>query len=174
MNKDKIELSDTEPSSMNPGSEELARVIVERSGLNPRKMGSTDKMWRTLIELYERTKKANQEKKPELGVTTVEEMGTFAGITRQTMYDYLKRWTDLDLITKTSYIYQGKVIIGYRLNGSTLEMAFEKAAVKIKNNLELTLKYVRELQKTIKNEKLSEKMKQKEQPETKSQEEKKD
>jgi hypothetical protein len=162
MNKDKIELSDTEPSSMNPGAEELARVIVDRLGLNPRKMGSTDKMWRTLIELYERTKKANQEKKPETAVMTVEEMGSFAGITRQTMYDYLKRWTDLDLITKTSYIYQGKVIIGYKLNGSTLEMAFEKAGVKVKNHLEQTLKYVRELQKTIKNEKLSEKMKLKE------------
>jgi hypothetical protein len=161
MQKDNIELSDAEPSSMNPSAEELARVIVARLGLNPRKSGSTDKMWRTIIELYERSKKANQEKKPELAIMTVEEMGAFAGITRQTMYDYLRRWTDLDLITKTSYIYQSKVIIGYKLNGSTLEMAFEKAAVKVKNHLEQTLKYVRELQKTIKNEKLSDKMKKK-------------
>ena len=106
-------------------------------------------------------KKANQNKKPEEAVMTVEEMGAFAGITRQTMYDYLKRWTHLDLIVKTSYIYEGKVVIGYKLNGLTLENAFEKAFVKIKNHMEATQKYVRELQKTIKNEKLSHKMKQK-------------
>jgi len=86
-------------------------------------------------------------------------MGNFAGITRQTMYDYLKRWIDLDLIAKTTYIYQGKVIIGYKLNGNTLENAFEKAAQRINNHVEITLKYVRELQKTLKNEKLSETMK---------------
>ena len=40
---------------------------------------------------------------------TVEEMGNAAGITRQTMYDYLKRWIDLDIITKTTYIYEGKM-----------------------------------------------------------------
>ncbi|HIH41123.1 TPA: hypothetical protein HA239_01805 [Candidatus Woesearchaeota archaeon] len=89
-------------------------------------------------------------------------MGNVAGITRQTMYDYIKRWIDLDLIIKTSYIFEGKVIIGYKLNGATLENAFEKAAVKIKNNLELTLKYVRELQNSIKKEKISETMRQKE------------
>ncbi len=158
----KIVLNSTEPSSMNPKAEELANIVIDRIGLNPRKKGSTDKMFRTLIELYERMKKAMQNKKPEEAVMTVEEMGAFAGITRQTMYDYLKRWTTLDLIVKTSYIYEGKVIIGYKLNGINLENAFEKAFVKIKNNLEATQKYVKELQKTIKNEKLSEKMKQKE------------
>jgi len=157
----KIVLNSTEPSSMNPRAEELANVVIDRMGLNPRKKGSTDKMFRTLIELYERMKKATQSKKPEEAVMTVEEMGAFAGITRQTMYDYLKRWTELDLIVKTSYIYEGKVIIGYKLNGINLENAFEKALVKIKNNLEATQKYVKELQKAIKNEKLSQKMKQK-------------
>lgn len=157
----KIVLNNTEPSSMNPKAEELANIVIDRIGLNPRKRGSTDKMYRTLIELYERAKKAAQTKKPEEAVMTVEEMGSFAGITRQTMYDYLKRWTELDLIVKTSYIYEGKVIIGYKLNGLTLENAFEKAFVKIKNNLEATQKYVKELQKAIKNEKLSRKMKQK-------------
>ena len=88
-------------------------------------------------------------------------MGNVAGITRQTMYDYIKRWIDLDLIVKTSYIFESKVIIGYKLNGATLENAFDKAAVKVKNNLELTLKYVRELQNSIKKEKISETMKQK-------------
>ncbi len=157
----KIILTDKEPGSMNPKAEELANIVIDRMGLNPRKKGSTEKMYRTLIELYERAKRASQQKKPEIAVMTVEEMGSFAGITRQTMYDYLKRWTQLDLIVKTSYIYEGKVIIGYKLNGLTLEKAFEKASVKIKNNLEATQKYVKELQKAIKNEKLSQKMKQK-------------
>jgi RNase H-fold protein (predicted Holliday junction resolvase) len=86
---------------------------------------------------------------------TVEEMGLHAGITRQTMYDYLKRWLELDLISKTSYISQGKVIVGYKLNGSTLESSFEKAVQKITNHLQNSMKYVRELQKLIKNEKIS-------------------
>jgi len=153
-------LTNTEPSSMNPDSKELATVIINRMGLSPRKVGSTDQMYRVLIELYERTKLSNIEKKPELAVLTVEEMGNVAGITRQTMYDYIKRWIDLDLVVKTSYIYEGKVIIGYKLNGVTVENAFEKAAVKVKNNLELTLKYAKELQNSIKKEKISETMKQ--------------
>ena len=159
MAKRRILLTSIDPSSLNPDSAELGKVIVNRIGLMPRKTGSTEQIYRVLIELYERTKLANKEKKPELAVLTVEEMGNFAGITRQTMYDYLKRWIDLDLITKTTYIYQGKVIIGYKLNGNTLENAFEKAAQRINNHVEITLKYVRELQKTLKNEKLSDTMK---------------
>ncbi|AJF61791.1 hypothetical protein QT06_C0001G0963 [archaeon GW2011_AR15] len=155
-------LTQKEPSSMNPDSKELATIVISRMGLSPRKVGSTEQMYRVLIELYERIKLSAKEKKPELAVLTVEEMGNVAGITRQTMYDYIKRWIDLDLIIKTSYIFEGKVIIGYKLNGATLENAFEKAAVKIKNNLELTLKYVRELQNSIKKEKISETMRQKE------------
>ena len=155
----KIILQPKEPG-MNPSSEELASVVLERIGLLPRKTGSTDKMHNTLLELYERTKRANREKKPEEAVMTVEEMGYFAGITRQTMYDYLRRWLDLNLITKTSYIDQNnKVVIGYKLNGNTLEQAFEKARARINNNLELTLKYIRELQKTVKNEKISQSQK---------------
>lgn len=159
--KGKIVLTDKEPSSIDPGSEELARVISARIGLEPRKKGATQDMYRPLVELYERGKLANQEKKPELAVLTVEDMGRLAGITRQTMYDYLRRWVDLDLVVKTSYISEGKVVVGYKLNGTTLESAFEKAMVKVKNNMELTLKYVRELQKRLKNEKLSQKMKMK-------------
>jgi hypothetical protein len=153
-------LTNGEPG-LNPDSKELAEVLIQRMGLSPRKKGSTDQMYKVLIELYERTKLSAKEKKPELAVLTVEEMGNKAGITRQTMYDYIKRWNDLDLITKTTYIYEGKVIIGYKLNGVTLENAFEKAVVKIKNNLDLTLKYVRDLQNSIKKEKISETMKQK-------------
>ena len=151
----KIILKNKEPG-INPDSAELASVILERIGLEPRKKGATDKMYRTFIELYERTKKASREKNPISAIMTVEEMGAYAGITRQTMYDYLKRWLELDIIIKTSYIGQDqKVVIGYKLNGNTLENSFQKAIVKIKNNLDLTLKYALELQRVLKNEKIA-------------------
>lgn len=149
----KIILKNTEVS-LNPDGEELASAVLSRIGLEPRKKGGTDKMHKTLIELYERTKRANREKKPEEAVITVEEMGMYAGISRQTMYDYLKRWLDLNLIVKTSYIKDGKVIIGYKLNGNTLESAFDKCIQKINNELEITKKYVQELQRVLKNEKI--------------------
>ena len=161
MAKPAYHLTNIEPSSMNPDSKELAELLIQRMGLSPRKKGSTDSMYKVLIELYERMKLSAKEKKPELAVLTVEEMGNFAQITRQTMYEYLKRWLDLDLIAKATYIYEGKVIVGYKLNGVTLENAFEKATVKVKNNLEQTIRYVKELQNVIKKEKISETMKQK-------------
>jgi hypothetical protein len=154
---EKIVFNHHEPG-MNPNSEELAKVIVNRMGLNPRKEGSTDKMYRTFLELYERSKRANREKNAELSVMTVDEMGYFAGITRQTMYDYLKRWMGLHLIVKTSYIKDGKVVIGYKLNGNTLEQAFEKSVQKVSNHMDTTMKYIKELQKMVKNEKLSRNM----------------
>ncbi|MEM4268058.1 MAG: hypothetical protein QXK37_04485 [Candidatus Woesearchaeota archaeon] len=155
----KIILTHVEPN-LNADSKELADIIIKRLGLMPRKIGSTEKMNNVLIELYERTKIAAREKNPTKAVITVEEMGLLAGITRQTMYEYLRRWTDLDLIVKTSFIDTGnKVIVGYRLNGPTLEAAFEKAKARISNNLDITLKYIRELQKLLKNEKISQKLK---------------
>ena len=150
----KIVITNHEPG-MNPTAEELSKVILHRMGLMPRKEGATDKMHNVLVELYEKMKTAQREKKPEASVMTVEEMGLHAGITRQTMYDYLKRWVELDLISKTSYISNGKVIVGYKLNGSTLESSFEKAVQRVNNYLETSMKYVRELQKLIKNEKIS-------------------
>lgn len=150
----KIILTNKE-SELNPTGEELSKVILGRMGLEPRKRGATDNMHRVLIELYERQKAANREKKPELAVMTVEEMGVFAGITRQTMYDYLKRWLVLNFIIKTSYIKDTKVIIGYRLHGATVESAFEKAILTINNNLQITQKYIQELQRVLKNEKIS-------------------
>ncbi len=149
----KFVLSHREPG-MNPGSEELASVVIDRLGLSPRKTGSTDRMHKTLIELYERQKRANREKKPEAAVLTVEEMAIMAGITRQTMYDYLRRWLDLNLIAKTSYIENSKVIIGYKLNGPTLESAFDKAVGRIQGHLDDSKKYIVELQRIIKNEKI--------------------
>jgi len=154
---EKIILTNEEPN-INADSYELAKVIVDRMGLMPRKKGSTENMNQVLIELYERSKLAGKEKSPTASIMTVEEMATFAGITRQTMYDYLKRWLLLDFIVKASYIDKtDKVVIGYRLNGPTLENAFEKVRARIQNNLDFTQKYILELQKTIKNEKLSKK-----------------
>lgn len=150
----KITLENIEPN-LNPSTEELAKVILTRIGLEPRKKGSTENMHKTLIELYERVKAANREKKPELAIMTVEEMGVCAGITRQTMYEYLKRWLHLNFIVKTSYIKDGKVIIGYKLNGNNLEGTFGKVIQQINNNLEITQKYIKELQRIVKNEKIS-------------------
>lgn len=153
--KNKIIIQDHEPS-INPTSEELAAIILARIGLMPRKQGSTDKMHRVLLELYERAKQSYRQKKPELAVMTVEQMGCYAGISRQTMYDYLNRWTTLNIINKTSYIANSKVTIGYKLTGNTLEQSFEKVMNRIKINMELTQRYIRELQRLVKNEKISE------------------
>lgn len=152
---EKIVLTDHEPA---PGanSDELSNIIINRIGLIPRKKGSTEKMNLVLVELYERAKTSYREKKPSEALMTVEEMAAFAGITRQTMYEYLRRWQNLNLITKTSYIGKDdKVVIGYRLNGYTLESAFEKAKIRVANNMDMTLKIVAELQKSLKNEKIS-------------------
>jgi predicted transcriptional regulator len=151
----KLILMETHPS-LSPTSEEMAKVVLERMGLMPRKKGATDKMHRTLTELYERAKRSYRHKRPQEAVMTVEEMGFYAGITRQTMYDYLKRWIDLGLLVKTSYITEGKVIIGYKLNGNTLEQAFERAMQTISQNLDITKKYIREMQRLVKNEKIAE------------------
>ncbi len=152
---EKIVLNGIEPS-INPTSDEMANVVLSRIGLLPRKKGATDKMHRALLEMYERAKKSYRTKKPELAVMTVEEMGMHAGITRQTMYDYLRRWTEINLIVKTSYIYDGKVVVGYKLNGNTIEQAFEKAMGTIKSNMDATQRYIRELQRLVKNEKIAE------------------
>lgn len=141
---------------MNPTSEELADVIIHRLGLHPRKTGATEKMHHVLIELYEKTKAASREKNPKYAIMSVEEMAAYAHIKRQTMYDYLKRWLALDLIKKTSLVdHTGNVTIGYQLNGNTLESAYEKARAKIINHLDFTHKYILELQRLLKNEKIS-------------------
>ncbi len=155
MAQQKIILTNIEPN-INATGEELADVIIQRLGLMPRKKGSTEKMYCILIELYERSKQASQKKQGTLAMMSVEEMAMHAGITRQTMYDYLKRWVDLEIIQKTSYIdVYNKVNIGYKLNGNTIESAFEKSRMRIMNNLEFTKKYILELQRTLKNEKIS-------------------
>lgn len=148
-------LRHSEPT-LNPNADELAGVIIHRMGLMPRKKGSTEKMHRVLVELYEKAKIAARDKTPTAALMTVEEMGLHAGISRQTMYDYIKRWVELDFITKTSYIGSDqKVVVGYKLNGPTLEGAFDKAKTRVLNNLDLTGKYMSELQRILKNEKIS-------------------
>lgn len=163
MPQEKIILTNHEPS-LNPDSEQLAQIIIARIGLLPRKKGSTDKIHRVLLELYERQKTSLREKDPSKAIITVEEMAMHAGITRQTMYDYLKRWLLLDFITKTSFVSsEKKVVIGYKMNGSTLENAFEKSKKKIVDNLDATQRYIVELQKSIKNEKISQTVQEKQQ-----------
>ena len=141
---------------MNPTSEELAIVILARMGLMPRKKGATEKMHRVLLEFYERAKASYRMKQPHLAVMTVEEMGYYAGITRQTMYDYLHRWTALKVITKTTYIADSKVVVGYKLNGNTLEQTFERSTTVLQEHIELTKRYISELQRLVKNEKIAE------------------
>ncbi|MBT4824693.1 hypothetical protein HN695_08000 [Candidatus Woesearchaeota archaeon] len=151
----KIILTNIEPG-LNADSSEMANVVIQRIGLMPRKKGSTEKMHRVLIDMYERAKLATREKDPKQAIMTVENMGVSAGITRQTMYEYLRRWLELDLIIKTSYIDEwNKVVIGYKLNGTTIEQAFERAKKKVHKHLDETSKYVVEMQKLLKNEKIS-------------------
>jgi len=150
----KIQLEDSEilPDA---NTTEVARVLLSRFGLLPRKKDGTAKMHELLLELYERKKQANREKKPEAAVMPVEQMGVFAGIKRQTMYDYLHRWLELSVLKKTSFVSGGKVVIGYELNGNNLEGAFRRAETIIKNHIEQSFKLVEHLQNEIKKEKIT-------------------
>lgn len=156
-----IILNNTE-SEFNPSTDSLAKVIVSRLGLLPRKKGSTDSMHKIMLELYEKTKQANRQKKPELAVMTVEEMAAFANITKQTMYEYLERWLRIDFIVRITYMAtvdgKPKKVVGYKLNGTTIEDAFSKVQSVISKNLDQTNQYISELQRMIKNEKIKEKM----------------
>ena len=170
----KIVLQHAEPN-LNANSEELASVIIQRLGLTPRKKGSTERINHIFLQFYEKAKEASREKNPTKAVMTVEEMALHARITRQTMYEYLDRWLALDFIVKQSYIgSNGKVVVGYRLNGNTLESAFDKAKMRISNHLELTSKYLQELQKTLKNEKISQSFRGKAPPKREEQSEEED
>lgn len=134
--------------------DELAKVLLARFGLLPRKKDGAAQMHRLLLELSERKKQSTKDRKPEAAVMPVEDMGFFAGIKRQTMYEYLHRWLDLGILKKTSFVNQGKVVIGYELNGPTMEMAFRKAETTIKNHLDESFKILDQLQNEVKKEKL--------------------
>jgi hypothetical protein len=134
--------------------DELARVLLARFGLLPRKRDGAAQMHKLLLELSERKKAANREKKPEAAVMPVEQMAAFAGIARQTMYEYLRRWLDLNILKKTSFVSDGKVVIGYELNGTNIEGAFRKAEAVLKAHLDHSFRLVDQLQSEIKREKL--------------------
>lgn len=145
-------LGNAEP--VNQEVEELSKVLIARFGLSPRKKDGNAQLHKLLLQLYERKKEANREKKPELAVVPVEEMALYAGIKRQTMYDYLRRWLDLQILKKTSFVSAGKVVIGYELNGNNLEGAFRKAESTLKGHLEASFRLIEQLQNEIKKEKL--------------------
>lgn len=149
----KFQLEHLEPSP-DASSEEIARTLLARFGLLPRKKDGQAQMHSLLLELYERKKASNREKKPELAVITVEDMGVFAGIARQTMYEYLGRWLELNILKKTSFVSDSKVVIGYELNGPTLEGAFKKAEQTISNHIDTSLELARKLQNEVKRDKL--------------------
>jgi hypothetical protein len=140
--------------AVNHNVEELSKVLLARFGLSPRKKDGEAQLHKLLLELSERKKQANREKKPEAAVMPVEEMALHAGIKRQTMYDYLKRWLDLQILKKTSFVSSGKVVIGYELNGTNLESAFRKAESTIKAHLDESFRVIGLLQNEVKKEKL--------------------
>jgi len=149
----KFQLSHNEPLP-NATSHELAKTVLSRFGLVPRKKDGQAKFERLLLELYERKKTANKEHKPEAAVMPVEEMGIFSEIARQTMYEYLKRWVALGILKKTSFVASGKVVIGYELNGNNLEGAFTKACTTIRNHTDASMDIIKNLQLEVKKEKL--------------------
>ncbi|MBI4017129.1 MAG: hypothetical protein HY363_05565 [Candidatus Aenigmarchaeota archaeon] len=151
----KIQLENKEVIDDN-STEQIAMVLLARFGLLPRKKDANAKIHKLLLEIYERKKKANRERAPEAAVVPVDEMGVFAGISRQTMYEYLHRWLDLAILKKTTFVSNGKVITGYELNGQNLEGAFRKAETVIKNHLDYSFKLVDKLQNEIKKEKIIE------------------
>jgi hypothetical protein len=140
--------------ALNHSVEELSKTILVRFGLLPRKKDGNAAINKLLLELYERKKVANRDRQPERSVITVEEMGSIVGIKRQTMYEYLHRWLDLNLLKKTSFVSNGKVVIGYELNGNNIESAFRRAEFTIKNHLESSFRLIDTLQNEIKKEKL--------------------
>lgn len=145
-------LDNAEP--VNHEVQELAKVLIARFGLAPRKKDGNAQLHKLLLELYERKKTANRDKKPEAAVMPVEEMALHAGIKRQTMYDYLRRWLDLQILKKTSFVSSGKVVIGYELNGTNLEGAFRKAEATLKGHMDASFRIIEHLQNEIKKEKL--------------------
>ena len=149
----KFELEHIEPLP-DADTEEISRIVLARFGLLPRKSDGIAKMHNLLLELSERKKQSNREKKPEAAVLPVEEMALHAGIKRQTMYDYLSRWIKLNVLKKTSFVSNGKVVIGYELNGANLESAFRKAEMSIRNHCEESIELVKKLQNEVKRDKL--------------------
>lgn len=136
----------------------IASILLSRIGLLPRKSGSTKEMHSVLIELYERSKLSNKLSQPQLALMSVEEMAKYANISRQTFYEYLGRWVELNLIQKQNYVVMSdigkRIYNGYRLNGANLLAAVEKVNDTIQNNMNETIRITKLLQNEIKKEKL--------------------
>lgn len=135
-------------------TEELCRVLLARFGLLPRKKNADAQLHRLMLELYERKKQASREKRPELSVMPVEDMAVYASIKRQTMYEHLARFLQFGILKKTSFVSGGRVVIGYELNGQSLEAAFRKAESAISSHVEKSFKLIETLQNELRREKL--------------------
>lgn len=133
---------------------ELTRCILDRFGLLPRKSGAKIRVEDLILEMYEKKKRAYKEKNPNLAIMTVEEMAAFAGISRQTMYDYLYRFLQLSILKKTSYIFNQKLVVGYELSSNNLETSFSRAIETINGELSTSIELIKKLQNEIKKEKL--------------------
>ena len=138
----------------NANSRELTRCILDRFGLLPRKSGAKIHVENLVMELYERKKRAYKDKNQDAAIMTVEEMATFSNISRQTMYDYLYRFLSLNILKKTSFISQNKLVVGYELSGNNLETSFSKAIELINEQLSTSMDIIKDLQNEIKKEKL--------------------
>jgi len=148
-----IQLGLTKPTN-NADPLELIRCILSRFGLLPRKKGAKINIDKLILELYEAKKRAYKDKNPNLAIMTVEEMAGFAGVSRQTMYDYLYRFLQLNILKKTTYIGKSQLIVGYELSGPNLESSFSKASEMIEEQLKTSINLIKELQNEIKKEKL--------------------
>lgn len=148
-----IQLARTRPLE-HADPKELTRCILSRFGLLPRKQGAKIRVEALLLELYERKKHAYRHKRPDNAVMTVEAMATYARVSRQTMYDYLYRFLQINILKKTSFMKDHALITGYELSGHNLETSFSKAISIIHEELDASLELVRSLQNEIKKEKL--------------------
>src|SRR3989338_5438807 len=148
-----IQLALTKPLE-NADHKKLTRCILSRFGLLPRKQGAKIRIEALILELYERKKQAYKNKLPDEAVMTVEAMATYAQVSRQTMYDYLYRLLQLNILKKTSFMKQHELITGYELSGHNLETSFTKAITLIHEELGTSLELIKSLQNEIKKEKL--------------------
>lgn len=139
-------------------SELIATILLSRIGLLPRKSGSTKDMHSVILQLYERSKLSNKLSQPQMALMSVEEMAKYANVSRQTFYEYLSRWVELNLIQKQNYVVMSptgkRIYNGYRLNGNNLLAAVEKVNETIQNNMNETIRITKLLQNEIKKEKL--------------------
>jgi hypothetical protein len=115
-------------------SDEILKTILKRMGLAPSKVDAIGDFNRLFKELYERKKFAIKD--PKNSVMSVDEMSIYAGIKRQTMYDYLNRWLEIRFLKKTCIGFNEK--IGYELSGASLEASFQKVQDYFQKEMNLT------------------------------------